>query len=84
MSGPHSAGDDGLDHDGYFTEDRVDEMCDEAFVGGAQACREMMARFVEQGGHHEIAMSIRANWHPGWGEDPGKLDGEIPLHAGEV
>jgi len=44
------------------------------FVRGAQACREMMARFVESGGteaERNIASSIRANWHPGWGEDPG-------------
>jgi hypothetical protein len=40
--------------------------------------REMLARFVEQGGDPVIAQSIRANWHPGWGTDPGKLDDEIP------
>jgi len=38
---------------------------------GARACREMMARFVEQGGDHVIAASIRANWNPEWGDDPG-------------
>lgn len=65
-------GDDGMD--GWVTNERAEEL----FVAGAQACREMMARFVEQGGHPEIAQSIRANWHPGWGNDPGKLDGEIP------
>jgi hypothetical protein len=41
------------------------------FIRGAQACREMMARFVEAT-HPEIATSIRLNWHPGWGDDPGK------------
>ncbi|CAN7173600.1 hypothetical protein [Brevundimonas sp. LjRoot202] len=41
------------------------------FQRGAQACREMMARFVEAT-HPEIAQSIRLNWHPGWGSDPGK------------
>lgn len=41
------------------------------FARGAQACREMMARFVEQGGDSVTAASIRANWHPGWGDDPG-------------
>jgi hypothetical protein len=41
------------------------------FARGAQACREMMARFVEQGGDTNTAASIRANWHPGWGDDPG-------------
>lgn len=56
--------------DGLVTEERVEE----AFIDGAQACREMMARFVEQGGHHEIAASIRANWHPKWGTDPGRPD----------
>lgn len=59
-------GDDGLD--GYVTDVRAEE----AFVAGAQACREMMARFVEQGGDATTAMSIRANWNPKWGADPGK------------
>lgn len=44
------------------------------FQRGAQACREMMARFVEQGGDAVTAESLRANWHPGWGEDPGAPD----------
>lgn len=44
---------------------------DNDFMRGAQACREMMARFVEQGGDTSTAASIRANWHPAWGEDPG-------------
>jgi hypothetical protein len=62
-------GDDGIDdHEGYVTEDRAEEL----FVLGAQAAREMLARFVEQGGHADIANSIRLNWHPGWGKDPGK------------
>lgn len=54
--------------DGYVTEERAVEL----FVAGAQACREMLARFVEQGGDAAIAASIRANWHPGWGNDPGR------------
>ena len=41
-----------------------------AFVRGAQECREMMARFVEQAGDPVTAASIRANWHPQWGSDP--------------
>lgn len=48
------------------------------FIAGAQECREMLARFVEQGGgpvrggiHVLIAQSIRANWNPSWGDDPG-------------
>lgn len=36
-----------------------------------QHCREMLARFVEQGGDAVTAASIRANWNPSWGEDPG-------------
>ena len=40
------------------------------FVAGAQACREMLARFVEQGGDPITAASIRANWSPRWGPDP--------------
>ena len=63
------------DNEGYVTEDRAEEM----FVLGAQACREMMARFVESQ-DPVIANSIRLNWHPGWGKDPGKLD-EVPNDA---
>ncbi len=64
----HEVYGDNDDHEGWITEDRAAEM----FVEGAQACREMMARFVEQGGDAVTAASIRANWHPGWGKDPGK------------
>ncbi len=45
----------------------------ESFRVGAQHCREMMARFVEQGGDPVTAASIRANWSPSWGPDPGRL-----------
>jgi hypothetical protein len=50
------------------------------FLWGARACREMMARFVEQGGNTATAASIRANWHPAWGTDPGTVDdvAELP------
>jgi hypothetical protein len=41
------------------------------FRAGLLACREYMARFVEQRGHPEIARSIRANWWPQLGDDPG-------------
>lgn len=41
------------------------------FILGARVCREMMARFVEQGGDPVTAGSIRANWRPSWGDDPG-------------
>jgi hypothetical protein len=67
-------GDDDDGHDGCSSEERVVE----AFASGAQAAREMLARFIEQGGDAATAASVRANWHPSWGPDPGKLDGEIP------
>lgn len=51
-----------------------EERCEEAFVAGLQAMREMLARFVEQGGNPTIAQSIRANWNPSWGKDPGRPD----------
>ncbi len=66
--------DDSAAPDGYITQDEADEQADQAFVNGAQACREMLARFVEQGGDAITAASIRANWHPGWGPDPGRPD----------
>lgn len=56
------------DEDRGFTEDRMDD----AFRDGLQAMREMLARFVENGGDATTAMSIRANWNPDWGPDPGK------------
>lgn len=57
---------------------------EQAFIHGARSCREMMARFVEGPGsetERRIAGSIRANWHPGWGRDPGGLKGSIPFNA---
>lgn len=59
-------GDEGHEHC------RTDEHVRESFVTGAQAMREMLARFVEQGGDHSTAASIRANWNPSWGADPGR------------
>ena len=57
-----------------FTEDAVYEY----WRYGLRTAREMIARFVEPQSP-EIAASIRANWHPGWGKDPGQLtDAEIP------
>lgn len=41
------------------------------FRAGLLACREYMARFVEQGGDAVTAASIRANWWPRLGADPG-------------
>lgn len=55
-----------------------------AFVKGAQICREMMARFVEQGGtetERNIGTSIRANWRPSWGDDPGLPDEGVYVDA---
>jgi hypothetical protein len=57
-------------HEGYITEERAEEM----FREGLQAMREMLARFVEQGGDATTAASIRANWNPSWGKDPGRPD----------
>jgi hypothetical protein len=60
----------GCDDGDYFTPDRMED----AFRAGAAQMREMLARFVEQGGDARTAQSIRANWVPGWGKDPGKQD----------
>lgn len=63
--------------DDTFSSDQLFDRQQEAFIAGAQQMREMLARFVEQGGsdvEKTIAISIRANWVPGWGDDPGKPD----------
>jgi hypothetical protein len=59
-------GDDG--HENCVTTERAEEL----FVSGLQAMREMLARFVENAGDSVTAMSIRANWNPSWGADPGQ------------
>ena len=59
-----------------FREEKVAEIATEAFTLGLQYCREMMARFVEQGGDQAMAKSIRANWNPAFGDDPGKIPDE--------
>ena len=41
------------------------------FRQGAEAMREMLARFVEQGGDAITAQSLRLNWNPAWGPDTG-------------
>lgn len=64
--------DDSTAPDGYVTTDEADEQAHAGFVAGAQACREMLARFVEQGGDAVTAASLRANWAPSWGVDPGR------------
>lgn len=61
--------DSGVHEDCVTTEDA--EKC---FRSGLQAMREMLARFVEQGGDPVTAGSIRANWNPLWGPDPGRPD----------
>lgn len=63
--------------DRYYNEDELCEHEEIAFIAGARQMREMLARFVEQGGsdiEEKIAISIRANWKPSWGDDPGKPD----------
>jgi hypothetical protein len=59
------------ENDPIHTEDALRDATWVAFRLGAQGTREMMARFVEQGGDAVIAGSIRANWNPEWGADPG-------------
>lgn len=61
-------GDDDADG-GRITVERGNEL----FVEGLQAMREMLARFVEVM-DPKIAISIRANWDPRWGNDPGRPD----------
>lgn len=55
--------------EGYVTEKRAEEM----FIAGLQAMREMLARFVETD-NPLIAQSMRLNWKPSWGQDPGRPD----------
>lgn len=63
------------DGDNFSSEDM-----ERAFIAGAQQMREMLSRFVEQSpgdpNPHPtiIAGSMRANWVPNWGNDPGKPD----------
>lgn len=56
------------DLDGVLTHNPVAQVF---FRAGLLACRETMARFVEQGGDAVTAASIRANWWPSLGSDPG-------------
>lgn len=65
--------------EGYVTEERAEEI----FTAGLQAMREMLARFVEQGGNPVIAQSLRLNWNPSWGTDPGCPDA-IPDNCWET
>lgn len=57
-----------------WTKETASAHCSAVFAGivqGAQLCREMMASFVGHQGLTDIAASIRANWNPAWGADPG-------------
>lgn len=56
------------DLDGVMSQNPVSQVY---FRAGLLACREYMARFVEQGGDAVTAASIRANWWPSLGDDPG-------------
>lgn len=61
------SGDEFSAPDGYCTEERAEEL----FVGGLVAMREMLAQFIEPQ-DPTMAQSIRANWKPEWGKDPGR------------
>jgi hypothetical protein len=56
------------DLDGVMSHNPISQVY---FRAGLLACREYMARFVEQGGDSTTAASIRANWWPSLGDDPG-------------
>jgi hypothetical protein len=67
------------DNSGAFPDEQAwtDDRMEDAFRAGAAQMREMLARFVEQGGsvaEKKIASSMRLNWVPNWGTDPGKPD----------
>ena len=65
MPGPYPP-----DDDDNFNGERMED----AFRAGAAQMREMLARFVEHDGHPALAQSMRLNWVPNWGTDPGKQD----------
>lgn len=69
--------------EGWVTEDQCNEIAKEQFVEGLCAMREMLARFVEQGGDAITAQSIRLSWNPKWGVDPVSLseDGKVKLEV---
>lgn len=65
--------------DGAYPDERgfMDADMEIAFRAGAQQMREMLARFVENGPASDpkvIAQSMRLNWVPTWGGDPGQPD----------
>ena len=72
----------GDNDDDYLTSEEASARADEAFVAGLQAMREMLARFVEQGGDAVTANSIRLNWNRAWGEDPGQPENVAQTWAG--
>lgn len=64
-------GDEGnIGPEGYVSEERAEEL----FRAGAQAMREMLARLFEMADHDQWAKRVRGEWHPGWGDDPGRPD----------
>jgi hypothetical protein len=72
----------GDNDDDCLSSEEASARADEAFVAGLQAMREMLARFVEQGGDTAIAQSIRLNWRADWGEDPGQPETIATTWAG--
>ena len=62
------------DNSGAFPDEQgwTDDRMADAFRAGAAQMREMLARFVEHDGHPELAKSMRLNWVPNWGKDPGQ------------
>ena len=73
-------GDGDEDDNGMINEEEAEELMRFA----AAWMREMLARFVEQGGDATTSASIRANWIPDWGKDPGKMEGPIPSDLWKV
>jgi hypothetical protein len=66
-----------------IADQQFDEALKASFLHGAQAMREMLARFVENSPPIDLkvmAGSMRANWYPAWGDDPGQTS-ELPRSA---
>lgn len=73
---PAPSSTEGIPTNGMVNDELQEGMLNPAtqvmFRAGLLACREYMAAFVEQGGNKNIADSIRANWWPSLGADPGR------------
>jgi hypothetical protein len=64
-------------------EQQFNAAMEASFRHGAQSMREMLARFVENSPPTDLkvmAGSMRANWYPAWGDDPGQTS-ELPRNA---